>query len=117
MILVYDISDRQSFVAMERWFDEAENNAIPGAIMYLVGSKLDKAASRAVQHAEGEQLAARHGAGFCEASSKTRENVRKPFVEIVDRIVKSPQLLAATSRQASGVAVGAPGEAASGCSC
>lgn len=117
VILVYDISDRQSFVAMERWFDEAENNAIPGAMMYLVGSKLDRAASRAVQHAEGEQLAARHGAGFCEVSSKTRENVRRPFVEIVDRIVKSPQLLAATSRQAGGVALGPSGEAASGCYC
>lgn len=102
---------------MERWFEEAESNAIPGAIMYLVGSKLDKASARVVASAEGEQLAERHGAGFCEVSSKTRENVRKPFVDIVDRIVNSPELLAATSRQTGSVAVGASGEAASGCAC
>jgi len=118
VILVYDISNRQSFQAMERWFEEAESNAIPGAIMYLVGSKLDKAASRrAVEYTEGEQMAARHGVGFCEVSSKTRENVRKPFVEIVDQIVKSPQLLAATSRASGAVAVGASGGAPSGCAC
>jgi Ras-related protein Rab-18 len=103
---------------MERWFEEAESNAIQGAIMYLVGSKLDKAASsRAVEYSEGEQLAARHGAGFCEVSSKTRENVRKPFVEIVDKIVKSPQLLAATSRQTGIVAIAGTGGAGSGCAC
>lgn len=103
---------------MERWFEEAESNAIPGAIMYLVGSKLDKAASRrAVEYTEGEQMAARHGVRFCEVSSKTRENVRKPFVEIVDQIVKSPQLLAATSRASGAVAVGASGGAPSGCAC
>jgi Ras-related protein Rab-18 len=114
---VYDISNRQSFVAMERWFEEAESNAIPGAVMYLVGSKLDKAGSRAVEFSEGEQLAARHGAGFCEVSSKTRENVRKPFVEIVDKIVKNPQLLAATSRQAGGITVGANEGAGAGSGC
>jgi small GTP-binding protein len=36
VILVYDISSRASFLAMERWYDEAENNAMPGAVMYLV---------------------------------------------------------------------------------
>ena len=36
VILVYDISSRDSFLSMEKWYDEAENNAMPGAIMYLV---------------------------------------------------------------------------------
>lgn len=94
VILVYDISNRDSFLAMERWFEEAESNAIPGAVLYLVGSKLDKASThRTVKFEEGEALAERHGAGFCEVSSKTRENVRKPFVEVVEGIVSNPGLL------------------------
>jgi Ras-related protein Rab-18 len=36
VILVYDICSRDSFATMERWYEEAENNAVPGAIMYLV---------------------------------------------------------------------------------
>ena len=94
VILVYDISNRESFLAMERWFDEAETNAIPGAKMYLCGSKLDKAPQgRVVGYGEGAELAARHGAQFCELSSKTRDNVKKPFVEIVDAIVADKTLL------------------------
>lgn len=37
VILVYDISNRDSFLSMERWFDEVESNAQPGAVTYLGG--------------------------------------------------------------------------------
>lgn len=91
---------------MERWFEEAESNAVPGAVLYLVGSKLDKSGSgRAVTVEEGQELAERHGCGFSEVSSKTRENVRKPFVEIVDAIVRDPKLLSASSRRNGTVSV------------
>ncbi|TVY85184.1 40S ribosomal protein S1 [Lachnellula suecica] len=118
VILVYDISSRESFNAMERWFEEAENNAVPGAIMYLVGSKMDKAGSRQVKTEDGIELAERHGCGFCEVSSKTKEGVRKPFVEIVDAIAKDPQLLSLASRRAgSTLAVGGSEGYGSGCAC
>ncbi|KAI0868771.1 ras family-domain-containing protein [Hypoxylon argillaceum] len=96
VILVYDISSKKSFVSMEKWFDEARLNANPDAVLYLVGSKLDKVAAggRAVSAEEGRAFAEAQGAGFCEISSKTRENVKRPFVEVVDQIVQKPQLLA-----------------------
>jgi Ras-related protein Rab-18 len=102
---------------MERWFEEAESNAMPGAVMYLVGSKLDKTSGRVVKSEEGQELADKHGCQFCEVSSKTRENVRKPFVEIVDAIVKDPKLLSANSRRSGTVSVGGAGAEAGGCSC
>ena len=152
VILVYDISSRDSFLSMERWYDEAENNAMPGIVTYLVcrflkdeqrlrtlarillnssttpfhfnanlpqvGSKLDKASSRAVNYEEGETLATKHGSQFCEASAKTRENVRKPFVELVDHIVKSSHLIQAASRQTRGnVLVEGDVSGPSSCSC
>ena len=83
-----------------------------------VGSKLDKATARAVTYEEGEALANRHGSHFCEASAKTRENVRKPFVDVVDQIVKSPNLMEATSRRTRGsVLVGGGISESSGCLC
>ena len=119
VILVYDISNRDSFLAMGRWFEEAESNAVEGAVLYLVGSKMDKVGGRVVRFDEGQRLAEEHGAQFCEVSAKTRENVRKPFVEIVDAIVKSPQLLEAARKRggAGTVAVGKETEAGSGCAC
>ncbi|KAI8633134.1 ras family-domain-containing protein [Xylariaceae sp. FL1651] len=99
VILVYDISNKKSFASMEKWFDEARLNASPDAVLYLVGSKLDKVAAggRAVSFEEGKAFAESQGASFCEISSKTRENIRRPFVEVVDQIVQKPQLIAGTA--------------------
>lgn len=100
---------------MERWFDEVEVNTVPGVALYLVGAKVDK--PRAVPAADGQALADAHGAKFCEVSAKTRENVRKPFVEIVDAVVSQPDVMrAADGGSKDTVKVGEDG-AASSCSC
>jgi Ras-related protein Rab-18 len=123
VILVYDISNRDSFLAMERWFEEVETNAMPGVVCYLVGTKMDKGKQRTVKFEEGEALACRFGCGvdgeggFCEVSSKTKENVRKPFIEIVDAISKKPELLNSGRRGTGTVNVGGESVMGTGCSC
>lgn len=118
VILVYDISNRESFLAMERWFEEAESNAMPGTVLYLVGSKLDKASQRKVTFEEGKRLAESRAEGrFCEVSAKTRENVRKPFVEVVEAIVGKPELLKMGTRRGGTVSVGGGEGWGSGCAC
>lgn len=110
---------------MERWFDEVESNAMDGVVMFLVGSKLDKASGsggaqgRKVTREEGEALARRRGAvGFEEVSSKTREGVREVFVGVVEGIVSRPELLNKGARKAGTVAVGSgAAEEGSGCAC
>jgi len=96
---------------MEHWFGEAETYASPGVIKCLVGSKTDKAASRAVTYEEGAELAKKFGAMFVEVSSKNRENVRRPFVDVVDKIVETPELVRPAARRATGngAGVGADG--------
>lgn len=87
--------------------------------MSKVGSKLDRESSRVVEYKEGEALAAAHGSRFCEVSSKTRENVRKPFVEVVDQIVNTPHLMAAPSKRTGGSVTlgGSSLDSSNGCSC
>lgn len=58
-----------------------------------VGSKIDRTGSRTVKREEGEALAKKYGATFYECSSKTRENIREPFVTTVDRIIDTPRLM------------------------
>ncbi len=86
-----------------------------------VGAKLDKAeaGNRAVSTAEGQALAQSHLALFCEVSSKTKENVRRPFVEIVDHIVQTPGLLDSGTMWGRGtVAMESPPQGMlSGCEC
>lgn len=100
---------------MERWFDEVEMNTVPGVALYLVGTKIDR--PRAVATEEGRALAEAHGAGFCEVSAKTSDNVREPFVEVVDRAVADPALLREADRGREGT-VSVDGVASGGgCSC
>lgn len=118
VLLVYDISSRTSFASMEKWFDEVEINTTPGVALYLVGAKIDK--PRVVSTEEGSTLAQGHGAMFCEVSAKSRENVRKPFVEVVDAVVAKGLAGGSGSGRGGTVRVdgGADGAAASsGCSC
>lgn len=119
VVLVYDISSRASFLTMERWFEEAETNTVDGVALYLVGAKLDKAENgREVSAEEGQTLANAHGARFCEASAKTRDNVRRPFVDIVDQIVQTPGLLTGSGRTRGAVTLGGESEGYfSSCSC
>lgn len=119
---MYDVSSRTSFASMDRWFDEAEVNTAPGVALYLVGAKSDKP-NRAVSTAEGEALAAARGARFCEVSAKARENVRRPFVEIVDEVVAGggAAVDGTGGRSAGTVKVGGEGAGGgggwTGCSC
>ncbi len=104
---------------MERWYDEVVTNSAPGAVTYLVGTKLDKEAWRKVTTAEGAAFAEKQGSSFCEVSSKVKVNVRKPFTEIVDQIVSTPGLLGRISQRRTGVDLKGPTSANSygGCSC
>ncbi|KAI1190302.1 ras family-domain-containing protein [Nemania serpens] len=119
VILVYDVSNKKSFASMEKWFDEARLNANPDAVLYLVGSKLDKVAAggRAVSFEEGKAFAEAQGASFCEISSKTRENVKRPFVEVVDQIVQKPQLIAGPTVGSKSINFDVGGLPSNPCSC
>ncbi|KAJ3566689.1 hypothetical protein NPX13_g7039 [Xylaria arbuscula] len=119
VILVYDISNKKSFASMEKWFDEARMNANPDAVLYLVGSKLDKVATsgRAVSYEQGKAFAEAQGAGFCEISSKTRENIKQPFVEVVDKIVQTPQLIAGAIPSQNAVDFSMGSLSSNSCSC
>lgn len=116
VLLVYDVSSRTSFGSMDKWFDEAELNTGPDVALYLVGAKTDKP-NRAVSTLEGQKLADDHGARFCEASAKSSENVRRPFVEIVDEIVAKGVEGERRGGGALRVGGGDAAAAGSGCSC
>jgi small GTP-binding protein len=47
-ILLYDISDRESFHELKEWLDELKYQVPEDTAIYIVGSKLDREAKRAV---------------------------------------------------------------------
>jgi len=92
IILVYDVSNRESFDALTHWISEMETYISPSVVKIIVGNKLDKEYSRAVTEQEGRQFAERMGTLFLEASAKTSVNVRQTFVDLVEKVIDTPEL-------------------------
>lgn len=94
IILVYDVSNRETFDALPRWFSELETYVSPSVVKILVGNKVDKEFSRQVSTAEGQQYAQQMNTLFIEASAKTSIGVSETFHELVEQIIDTPGLWA-----------------------
>ncbi|ESK95465.1 gtp-binding protein yptv3 [Moniliophthora roreri MCA 2997] len=92
IILVYDVSSRDSFDALPRWYSELGTYVSDSVVKILVGNKVDKEFSRQVPTSEGAAFAARMNSLFIEASAKTAVNVKETFHEVVERILDTPEL-------------------------
>jgi small GTP-binding protein len=73
VILVYDVSSRESFESITNtWFPELDTyTPAGGLITMIVGNKVDKSGDRMVSRDEGLELARSRGALFMECSAKS----------------------------------------------
>jgi len=94
VILVYDVSNRESFENLRRtWLHELQTYAnLDKLILMLVGNKIDRESQRVVAPEEGQQLARELSALFMEASAKTRAGVQPAFEELVHKIMHTPRV-------------------------
>ncbi|KIO23452.1 hypothetical protein M407DRAFT_244759 [Tulasnella calospora MUT 4182] len=99
IILVYDVSNRESFEALPKWFTELETYVSPNVVKVLVGNKVDKEFSRAVSEDEGRKFAERMDTLFVEASAKSNIGVQDAFKEVVNKIIDTPALWQTTTAQ------------------
>jgi len=90
IILVYDISNRESFETIEWWFAERSHYAPKSAVKILVGNKADNGHDRQIPTAEAAAYASRMGALFVEASAKTAVGLREVFRDTLERVLESP---------------------------
>lgn len=99
IVLAYDVTRRDTFDNLsEIWLREVDMySTVQNAVWMIVGNKIDCAAERVVSRAEGVALARSHGCLFLECSAKNRTGVAQAFQELVQRILDTPSLLAATA--------------------
>jgi len=85
-LVLYDITDRQSFQDLENWMNEIEKYAANKLILFIVGTRLDLDKNRKVTKEEAEIFAESISAFHLEVSSKTGENIDMLEKKILDAL-------------------------------
>lgn len=88
-IIVYDITNSDSFGRAKKWVQELQRQGNPNLVMALAGNKADLSAKRKVEAEEGQSYAEENGLFFMETSAKTAQNVNELFYEIARKLPKA----------------------------
>ena len=88
IILMYDISNLNSFKNLVKWMDGIKENSKDVPVI-LIGNKCDLEGERQVQTEEGENFASKYDIKFYEDSAKTGVNVDKSVETIGDIILNN----------------------------
>lgn len=83
-LAVFDVSNRKSFVSVEKWIKKLHENGPQISEIILVGNKVDK--SREVTEEEAMSFARKHGISYIETSAKTGDHVEHVFYKLAQEI-------------------------------
>jgi small GTP-binding protein len=87
-LVLFDISNRDSFENVERWLQDVKSVARADVVLILIGNKVDLEASRQVRSEEALDFAQRHGMRYFEVSAKTGVGVAEAIngcVSLIER--------------------------------
>jgi len=94
IIVVYDVTDSDSFNNVKQWLNEIDRYASENVNKLLVGNKCDLVNKKAVDYEMAKAYADKLDIPFLETSAKTATNVEKAFLtmaaEIKNTIANNP---------------------------
>ncbi|MFW9831231.1 MAG: Rab family GTPase [Candidatus Thorarchaeota archaeon] len=88
-LLVFDITTRQSFVNVEKWFNQIRKYSGADVPIVLVGNKLDLADTRVVSTDEVQIYTGQKNMVYFETSAKTDYAVNDVFHKLAELILAS----------------------------
>lgn len=90
IIIVYDVTDRDSFADVKHWMQEIEKYAADGVCKLLVGNKCDMSSKKVISYDEAKELAEGSNLQFLETSAKNAHNVESAF-QAMAKMIKQKQ--------------------------
>ncbi|WOL01586.1 ras-related protein RABD1 isoform X1 [Canna indica] len=88
IIIVYDITEMESFNNIKQWLSEIDRYASDSVCKLLVGNKCDLAENRVVEEEKAKEFADSLGIPFLETSAKDSINVEEAFLTMCAEIKK-----------------------------
>lgn len=87
-LLVFDTTNRESFMNLEEWYDEVMKIADPHKpVFVLIGNKDDQVKQRQVSREDGLRFARNHSMDYIETSAKSGHNVEEAFQILAEKIL------------------------------
>ena len=87
IILIYDITNLQSYENVKNWIAQIREQANPNVVIYLAGNKIDVVEElRMVKTEDGQKIADEFNLPFYETSAKSGINVNKIFDDLVEKV-------------------------------
>ncbi|KAH7862865.1 hypothetical protein Vadar_010456 [Vaccinium darrowii] len=96
IIVVYDVTDQESFNNVKQWLNEIDRYASESVNKLLVGNKCDLTSQKVVSSESAKAFADELGIPFMETSAKDSTNVEQAFMamaaEIKNRMASQPAM-------------------------
>ena len=89
IMIVYDITARESFESVKMWLREVDKYAGEYSLCFLVGNKTDLEGNRQVETKDAEEFATSMGLAFFETSAKSSSNVKVAFTTMATTLLRT----------------------------
>ncbi len=89
IVIIYDVTNKESFNSLNHWLNDAKENTIEGTIFVVCGNKIDLKEKRAVTSEEINDYIKKNDLIYIECSAKNGEGIKELFNTIAKNLGES----------------------------